>query len=599
MKVDIGGLKRFERRVRLVRSWRGLAIGLTAGAAISAAWAILDWMKISYTEWSWMGTVVGVSGAIGMLVGYFMRVPLRNLSDSIDRRGGLENRLTTSMEVSDETEFGDALQHDATDRLGKVQPNQLYPMRVGRWQATAVLVSVLASTIFLLGNSPILLNAEARKDREELKKLGTTVERIIKPVTETGEQQELTPQEKRLIDEVRKLQRDMERAKINKEEAMQKTNDLAKKAQEMMQERAKMTEENLAKAESAMEKLEKAELEKDGQKLDSEDLKKLSEMNKSGMKTDQQKAEQQKEKSELQQKAQQMQQQKSELQKKIDELSKKLQDPKLSAEQRKAMEEMQKKLQEMMKGLEKELAEIQKRIAEIMKDQEIQEMLKKIMEHPAMKELQEMAQKLAEEAQKQQNSDPQNPEMQKLTKEQLEQMKQQLEEAAKQLKELAKQLKDPKALEEFMEQLKEALKNMKAGGQCNKMGFGLMGLFGLPGMSGMQMPGANGMQGMPGPGGEEDTMSVDTGKVNHNPNGKEGGGQTTITQIKGDRQKNGEESYIEIKGPTSVGTRSSVKYTKVLPSYKKKAEEAIGKKSIPKQHEKRVKEYFDSLSGGK
>ncbi|MCC7229724.1 MAG: hypothetical protein IT203_04970, partial [Fimbriimonadaceae bacterium] len=57
--------------------------------------------------------------------------------------------------------------------------------------------------------------------------------------------------------------------------------------------------------------------------------------------------------------------------------------------------------------------------------------------------------------------------------------------------------------------------------------------------------------------------------------------------------------YIEIKGPTTIGNRSGVKYTKVLPSYKRKAEQAIERKTIPKQHEKRVKEYFESLSGGK
>jgi len=582
MKLDIGGLKRFERRVRLVRSWRGLAIGLSVGAAISAGWAVLDWMRVSYTEWSWMGIVVGAAGLIGMVTGYFLRVPLRNLSDSIDRRGGLENRLTTSMEVSGQTEFEDALQHDATDRLEKVQPKQLYPMRVGRWQAAAVLFSLLASTIFLLGNSPILLSPEARRDREDVKKLGQSVERIVKPVTETDEHTELTPEEKRLVDDVRKLQRDMERAKISKEEAMQKTNDLAKKAEELTKERAKMTEDNLAKAESAMEKLQKAELEKDGMKLDAEEMKRLGQMNTSDMKTEQQKAEQKKQQEQLQQKSQQLKQQKADLQKKIDEISKKLEDPKLSPEERKALEEMQKKLQEMMKGLEKEIAEIQKRIAEIMKDQEIQEMLKKIMEHPAMKELQEMAAKLAQEAQKSQNG-----EMQKLTKQQLEEMKQQIEEAAKELKELAKQLKDPKALDEFMEQLKEALKNAKMCQNCNKMGFGLGGLFNIPGL------------GMPAPGGENDVMSYDSGKITKNANGKEGGGSTVITQIKGERQDKGDETYIEIKGPTSVGTRSSVKYTKVLPSYKKKAEEAIGKKSIPKQHEKRVREYFDSLAGGK
>jgi len=176
--------------------------------------------------------------------------------------------------------------------------------------------------------------------------------------------------------------------------------------------------------------------------------------------------------------------------------------------------------------------------------------------------------------------------MPEISKEDLEAMKARLPELEAKLKELAKQLQDPKALDEYMEQLKEALKNMDKLKMCMGVCMGCISLFHLP------------IPGMPSPSNPIDFMSVDTGKINKSENGKEGQGSTTLTQIKGDRQKNGEESYIEIKGPTTVGNRSGVKYTKVLPSYKKKAEEAIGKKTIPKQHEKRVREYFDSLTGG-
>ena len=163
-------------------------------------------------------------------------------------------------------------------------------------------------------------------------------------------------------------------------------------------------------------------------------------------------------------------------------------------------------------------------------------------------------------------------------------MKEKIKELKKQLEELADQLQDPEAMDEFMKQMMEAMKN--GGGMCKNGGL----CFGLGSLLGLGMP-------MPGP--DNDVMLFDTGKVNHNKDGKAGQGNTNLTQIKGERRDTGEEAYIEIKGPTTVGTRTSVKYTMVLPSYKKKAEEAIDKKSIPKQHEKRVKEYFDSLTSGK
>lgn len=598
MKIDLGNLKRFERRVRLVRSWRGLAVGLVIGGVACALWAGLDWMRVLYTEWASMGLVLAASGLLGAMAGYFARIPVKSLSDSIDRRGGLQDRLKTSMEVTGSNDFETALRQDATEKVGQLKAKELYPVKVGRMQASAVGMAILASTIFLLGNTPILLPPEARKEREELKKIGQSVERVAKPLTEHDKPGDLTDAERRMAEELRKLQRDLQKSKIDKEEALQKVNELAKQTKEIVKERAELTTQNMEKAESALEKLQKAELEKAGLKMDPETLKALQEMNKAegkkGDPGDKDKSDQQKfdqkmqqlnqEQKALEQKQEKLEQQKSELQKKLDKINSQMKNPNLSAEQKKALEEMQKQISEMMKKMEKELAEIQKAIDQIMKNKEIQELMRKINEHPKMKELQEMAAKLAENAKMGENG-----EMPELSKEDIEAMKEKLKEAEEAMKELAKQLQDPQALQEFMDQLEEALKNMDQLELNASMCMMCLGLFNLP------IPGLP----MPKPGNPIDFMGVDTGKINKDEKGKDGQGKTTITQIKGQRQKNGDESYVEIKGPTTVGNRSGVKYTKVLPSYKKKAEEAMKKNTIPKQHEKRVKEYFESLSGGK
>lgn len=69
-------------------------------------------------------------------------------------------------------------------------------------------------------------------------------------------------------------------------------------------------------------------------------------------------------------------------------------------------------------------------------------------------------------------------------------------------------------------------------------------------------------------------------------------------QIHGDRQEDGDETYIEIRGPSKPGERSKTPYFKVLPQYRKKAEEALDKDRIPREHQKRVKDYFESLNKG-
>lgn len=90
-------------------------------------------------------------------------------------------------------------------------------------------------------------------------------------------------------------------------------------------------------------------------------------------------------------------------------------------------------------------------------------------------------------------------------------------------------------------------------------------------------------------------MGANTGMINKSA-GKPGQGKASATwapTVRGEGP--GPETYVEIKAPTTVGTRSSVPYVKVLPSYKRKAESALDRQQIPKQHEKRVREYFDSL----
>ena len=596
MISDLGKLKRFERRVRLVRAWKGLGLGLLVGAGLCAIWAALDWLRLFYTEWSWLGGVTAVAGFIGLLVGYFRPIATHDLTDSIDRRAGLQDRLTTSLEVGGNTTFESALQSDARERLAGLKERELYPIRVSRIHGGFLGLAALASTIFLLGNSPILLPPDARKEREELKKLGESVERVAKPLTEHDKPSDMTDAERRMAEELRKLQRDLQKSKIDKEESLQQANELAKQTKELVKERSELVSENLAKAESALEKLQKAELEKSGMKLDPETLKALQEMNrenremnqsKNGLTPDPQTIQKKLDKLNQDQKSAEakkadLEVKKSELQRQLDKLNMQLKSPNLTSEQRKALEEMQKQIQELMKKLEKELAEANRAIEKIMKDKQVQELLKKISEHPKMKELQELAAKLAENAKVGEMG-----EMPQLTDEQIQQMKEKLKNAAEEIKKLAEELSNPAALDEYLEQLKQALENMDQlelnAGIC----LSTLSLFNLP------------IPGLPSPNNPIDFMTTDTGKINKSEKGEQGQGSTSLTQIKGDRQKNGDESYIEIKGPTTVGNRSGIKYTKVLPSYRKKAEEAMNKKAIPKQHEKRVKEYFESLTGGK
>jgi DNA repair exonuclease SbcCD ATPase subunit len=425
-------MKRFERRVRLVRSWRGMAIGLCLGAAACAVWSALDWAGIAYTDWSKLGVVLASTGVLGLVAGWFQRVSSKALSDSIDRRAGLEDRLTTSLERANVHEgFEQALHADAQKRVSELKPASLYPVRVGRWQTTAVMMSALAASIFLLGNTPILLSEDAKKAREELKQAGQAVEKITKPLEDPKEQNEMSPEEKKLLDEMRKLNRELEKGRMDKKEALQKANELAKEAERLMKERAKMTDQNLAEAETAFDKMKKDALEQAGMgELDP----KLAEMSE---------AERDSLESQLNEKINALQKQLSSIEEMINK-----------GKKEGMSEEDLKKLQDKKDALKNQLGEAQEQLKQVKLSKDAQELLDRIAKNPIFKEIQEMAKKLAENSKSaQQKGQP------SLTKEQVKQMQKRMEEMAKKLDELAKQLKDDKALNEYLEKMKEALKN--------------------------------------------------------------------------------------------------------------------------------------------
>lgn len=558
MSVPTPQLNRFARRVRALRAWRGLWSGLFVGGCLALAWSSLDYFGIYYAEWSWLGALVATAGLLGLGIGALRPIPEAALAASIDRRAHLEDRLVTARSAEAVGPFSEDLLGDAASHLAAIQPRRIFPIRVGRGQGATLAVGALAAAIFLLGNMPLLLSDEQRQEQAELKREGAKVERVIKENLNDPElAKKMSPAERRLADELLKLKRDLDKNRLDKEHALQRANDIAKQARELMQQRASMSQTDLAKSDTALDALRKQAMDQVGLKDASPDLMKLTD------------AQRESANRALQQQMSQSEAQAGALQSKLHEIQQKLQDPHLSKEARAELERQAASLQTKSGDLDKQLKSLAKQMHALKLSEEAQRVFAKMMNDPLYRQVQAFAQKLAENA-----SQMAKTGQSALTKEQMDEIQ-------KQLEDFARSMKDDQAMHEYLQGLLDAMKDGKLAQQAGMIGLG-MGLH-LPG-SGMAAA-------------TQDIYAGDSGKINKLDKGEAGKGTTQATVISGQRRDAGEESYIEIKAPTMVGTRSSVPYTQVLPNYRKRAEAALDRQEIPKQHQKRVKAYFDSLAG--
>lgn len=536
----------FRRRVRLLQAWRGLARGAMVGGAVALSLAALDYFQVWYSGWLGVAVPILAGGLVGALYGFTRKVSTSALADSIDRRAQLQNRVATAAEEHHE-QFAEAQRQDALARLGGLKPAKVYPIRFTRWHTGSLALSLAAAVVVLLGNTPALLSAQERQNREELKEAGRAIERVAKPVLEKPDE-ESTKAAKELAQKYDAFGKDLQRGRMPMEKAMEEANKLAAEAERATKEQAERAELAVAKAQDALlrDAFEDAAREAGMNPADFADLSQ-AEMQALSQLSDAEAAAQE-----------------SDLSRQLAEMAQQLREGK--NEKGESMSQAERDaLAKQMDALKKDLQNLQL-------SKKAREFLNRLMNDPDYKELMKLAQELRKASQAAQ----QNPDRPPLTKEQIEEMNRKLEE-------LAERLKNDEDLKAFIEQLKQALKECE--GQCDSGGM-CMSLGGL-------LP----MWGPSGPG--QDQLFRDIGQVPQNEQEEDIQAKADVKVTKGQRQEKGDETYMEIKGPASIGDRSKTPYFKVMPKYRKQAEEALNKEQIPKEHQKRVRDYFDSLNRGK
>ncbi len=531
-------LSPFRRRIRLVRVWRCATVGGCFGAAASVLLAILDYFGVVDATPRMLVVPLGLGIIAGM--GYVLteRLPETAVARSVDRRGGLADRLTSAAETpAGSSPLVPFLLQDAQARAGALTPAALYPLRLSRWHGGLLALAALCALVYLLGNTALLRGAQARQDAAELKRDADQVERVARPALDDARRADATAQDKELARQLKQFASDLRRDRLTKPQALVKANALAAQAQALQGSRAAALAQSVQGAQTAAQKLAAMQGQVGLQKSDAAKL------------ADQARA----------------------LSGQITSMQQALSAARSGQGKMSASEQA---------TLRKKLAAAQAQLQQIHLSQQAQEFLQKLQSMPDYQEAQRLLAKLAAQAHAEQAG-----QQAQLTPAQMKQI-------ADRLEQMAKEFNSDIKLQALAAQMLEAAKQARLGDGAG-LGAGLMGAFGL----GAPMAGLGGphMNGPSGPGDVHDQWGGGLGPVPKSDKSALLHVKFQDRQISSQIGGKGPETYTEVLGPSAPAGGSGVPYQAVLPKYEKSAESALDKGDVPPQMRTKVRDYFDAL----
>jgi len=524
-------MSKFRRRIRLLRAWKLASIGGSAGCVCSIAALAGDWFGFWDTR-VWLLSTLPLSGLmLGVIYALFERFSDSQIAMSIDRRGSLEDRLTTAHEVLAGNDFLPAIQLDASLRVAALNPTVIFPLKFTKLQAAFVGFACLTALVYLLVDTDALMPLASRLQAEQLKRAAVQVQEVAKPFLTQADRPGATSADKHLARDIEQFTRDLNKGRMSKEEALVRANQLADEAQKLEAQRALAASQSLDQAETA------------GQQL--QQMAQRGAMAKSDQ-------------AQLADKASQLQQQMATLQQQLD--AARSGQSKLSAAQ--------------MKAIEQKLAELQKEFHQIQLSEAALDMMNKLASNADFQEAMRILGALQKQSQA--NAAGQQGELSEAQEKAM----------AARLEELAKELNSDAKLQAYARQLLlAALREQLEDAKLSRQMLAAMGLqtqqpgFGLGGRGGTN-PGV---------------YMGNVGKLYHfdkssllNLKSQD----RIITSVQG---KSGPETYTEELGPSQLTPRSGIPYEDVLPKYEKTAETALSKDNVPPDMRARVRDYFDSL----
>ena len=235
------------RRRLIVTAWLYfLALFLTWACSLALLWLV------AVRLFPYLGppepvliVLLAVAGAAAFLLTYHQRPSFSMAALEVDRRLGLEERITSSLELSDaDGEMVQALHRDAEIHSCNINTGKDFPVRMPRvtkWLAVAVVVYGLAYVLLpefdVLGHRERV--AKARELRETMTARARKLEEAMRPIKELPESE----RHPSLTEDVKKVERiaeGLESGELSEKQALAKLTNMAK---EIREEREKIASE--------------------------------------------------------------------------------------------------------------------------------------------------------------------------------------------------------------------------------------------------------------------------------------------------------------------------------------------------------------------
>ncbi|MBN9690899.1 MAG: hypothetical protein J0M24_11725 [Verrucomicrobia bacterium] len=242
---------RTASRLRWLRGWNGLWKGALAGACLYfLALAVFKLAPIPRTWVSAVGVIALVCPLAGLLWGLRRTTTPAEAARWLDERQGLQQRLSTALEMGQQTDdstWRQLVVSDASAAAESIDPRRLLPVILPRLARGVALVLALTVTLGFLPEYRTQAHVQAKKDAEVIKEVGQELAKLSKRAVE--QRPAMAEPVKKSVENLEELGVKMGQAKLSREDALK---DLAKATDQMRQQAADLARN------PALRKMEKA-----------------------------------------------------------------------------------------------------------------------------------------------------------------------------------------------------------------------------------------------------------------------------------------------------------------------------------------------------